>query len=1007
MAFNEDTRVKIPAVITLTRLGYNYLSLKNAKRDIETNIFTDIFAGSIRKINNFDLTDRDIERGLKEITNILDYDDLGEEFYKRLNSTAGIKLIDFENFDNNTFNVVAELPCKNGDDEFRPDITLLINGMPLCFIEVKKPNNKGGIIVEKERMMNLRFTNKKFRRFINISQILMFSNNMEYDETEPIPISGAFYSTTSRKDAFFNHFREERPKDLENILTPENPEVEKFILKDTNYVSIKDTQEFITNKDVTKPTNRMILSLFSKGRLKNFLKYGITYVKKEHEETIVTEKHIMRYPQFFASLAIQERLTECIKKNEPKKGIIWHTQGSGKTALAYFNVKWLTDYFQKQNVIPKFYFIVDRLDLLTQAQKEFAARKLIVKTVNSKEEFTKSIGKIETKNNNDGGNEITVVNIQKFSEESAAKAPDYNINIQRVYFIDEAHRSYDEKGSFLPNLVNSDRNAVFISFTGTPLIGKIKSTDIFGEYIHKYYYNSSIADGYTLRLMREDIDTQYKSELSEIIENIQLAKGDIDPDDLYSHDNFAKPMLEYIVQDLKDSRTKYGDDTIGGMVVCQSSKQAKKFKGLFGKYYKDNDNIPNKAEIILHDVYSKKEREDIVDNFKDGKIDLLFVYNMLLTGFDSPRLKKLYIGRQIKDHNLLQTLTRVNRPYNDFRYGYVVDFADITKEFDKANKAYWDELNAQLGDERKYYSNLFKTQKEIEKDIQEIKKVLWQYPTENAELFSQEITKISDKGELLKIKKALVTARELYNIIRYNEYDEIIDKLDFHKMKGLLTEVENHIIFISQKEALENNSNAINLLNLAMEDIVFSFVKIKDEELKLADDLKNNLRHARESLLHNFDKKDIEFITLKEELQRLFEKGNLTDVSQEFIRENIIKIKELYARSEALNRKNELLKQKYNSDEKFARLHKRIKEQHLSDDDIQIQEFLLKVKEKTDEEILNHSAILENEPSFGSKVIKFVAEGLKSWLNIDFSAKKKLGDDITNEYIKEYNGDVA
>lgn len=1007
MAFNEDTRVKIPAIITLTRLGYKYLSLKNAKWDIETNIFTDIFAASLRKINTFDLTDKDIERELKEITNILDYDDLGEEFYKRLISPTGIKLIDFKNFDNNTFNVVTELTCKNGDDEFRPDITLLINGMPLCFIEVKKPNNKGGIIVEKERMMNQRFTNKKFRRFINISQILMFSNNMEYDETEPIPISGAFYSTTSKKDAFFNHFREERPQDLKNILEPENPDIERFILKDTNYVSIKNTQEFITNKDVTKPTNRMILSLFSKGRLKNFLKYGITYVKRAHKETTVTEKHIMRYPQFFASLAIQERLTKCTEKNEPKKGIIWHTQGSGKTALAYFNVKWLTDYFQKQNIIPKFYFIVDRIDLLTQAKKEFAARKLIVKTVNSKEEFTKSIGKIETKDNNDGGNEITVVNIQKFSEESVAKAPDYNINIQRVYFIDEAHRSYDEKGSFLPNLVNSDRDAVFISLTGTPLIGKTKSTDIWGEYIHKYYYNSSIVDGYTLRLMREDIDTQYKSEISEILENIQLAKGDIDPDDLYSHNNFAKPMLEYIVQDLKDSRIKYGDDSIGGMVVCQSSKQAKKFKELFDQYYKNNEKFPNKSEIILHDIYSKEERKDIVDDFKAGEIDLLFVYNMLLTGFDSPRLKKLYVGRQIKDHNLLQTLTRVNRPYKDFRYGYVVDFADITEQFDKANKAYWDELNAQLGDERKYYSNLFKTQEEIENDIKEIKKVLWQYPTENAELFSQEITKISDKEELLKIKKALVTARELYNIIRYNEYDEIIDKLDFHKMRGLLTEVENHITFINQKEALENNSNAMNLLNLAMEDIIFSFVKIKDEELKLADDLKNILRHARESLLHNFDKKDIEFITLKEELQRLFEKGNLTDVSQEFIRENIIKIKELYARSEALNRKNELLKQKYNSDEKFTRLHKRIKEQHISDDDIQIQEFLSEVKEKTDEEILNHAAILDNEPSFGSKVIKFVAEGLKSWLNIDFSVKKNLGKEITNEYIKEHNGDVA
>lgn len=1005
---DENSRVKIPAIITLTKLGYKYISLKTSTWDIETNIFTDIFKESIKNINKPETTEKDIDNELKEISKILDYDDLGETFYNRLIKPSNIKLIDFENFDNNTFNVVTELTCKNGDDEFRPDITLLINGMPLCFIEVKIPNNKGGITVEKERMMNLRFINEKFRRFINISQILMFSNNMEYDETEPTPKSGAFYATTSKKDAFFNHFREERPEDLEHILLPEDENVEKFILKDTNYVAIKDSAEFKTNKAITTPTNRMLLSLFSKERLRNFLKYGITYVKREYKETMVTEKHIMRYPQFFASLAIQEHLTKCKNNNEPKKGIIWHTQGSGKTALAYFNVRWLTDYFQKQNIIPKFYFIVDRIDLLTQACKEFNARKLVVKTVNSRDEFANSIAKIQTKDNSSGSDEITVVNIQKFSEDSTVKTPDYNINIQRVYFIDEAHRSYNEKGSFLPNLINSDRDAVFISLTGTPLIGKTKSTDIWGNYIHKYYYNSSIADGYTLRLMREDIDTQYKSKLSDILANIELLKGDIDPDDLYSHTNFAEPMLDYIINDLKESRIKYGDSTIGGMVVCQSSKQAKKFKEIFDTKYKDStDGIPNKGEIILHDVYSKEERKDIVTNFKSGEIDILFVFNMLLTGFDAQRLKKLYIGRQIKDHNLLQTLTRVNRPYRNYRYGYVVDFADITKAFDKANKEYWDELNNQLGDESKHYSALFKTQEEINRDIKDIKQVLWQYPTENAELFQQAITKISDKEELQKIKNALVTSQELYNIIRYNEYDDIIEKLDFHKMKQLLSEVERHIAFINEKEALENNSNAVNLLNLAMEDIVFSFVKLNEKELKLADDLKNVLRHTRESLLNNFDKNDPEFITLKEELQRLFEKGNLTDVSQEFIKENIVKIEEIYARAKALNNKNELIKQKYKSDEKFARLHKRIKEQHISDDDIQIQEFLLDVKEQADEEILNHSAILDNGAVFASKILKFVANGLKSWLNIDISTKKKIGNDITEEYINEYKGECA
>ena len=119
------------------------------------------------------------------------------------------------------------------------------------------------------------------------------------------------------------------------------------------------------------------------------------------------------------------------------------------------------------------------------------------------------------------------------------------------------------------------------------------------------------------------------------------------------------------------------------------------------------------AALILHDIGSKEERKDWVEDFKAGKIDLLFVYNMLLTGFDAKRLKKLYLGRVIRKHNLLQALTRVNRPYKDFRYGYVVDFADIRKEFDATNKAYFEELQAELGDEMEHYSHLFKSAEEI------------------------------------------------------------------------------------------------------------------------------------------------------------------------------------------------------------------------------------------------------------------------------------------------------
>src|ERR1041385_5173830 len=146
MKFNEDSRVKIPTILHLCRLGYTYLSLRKAKWDESTNIFTDVFKDSIKRINSgLQLTEGDLSRLYDEISLSLENEDLGKAFYERLIDQSGIRLIDFENFNKNSFHVVTELPCKKDDEEFRPDITLVINGMPLVFIEVKKPNNQDGM----------------------------------------------------------------------------------------------------------------------------------------------------------------------------------------------------------------------------------------------------------------------------------------------------------------------------------------------------------------------------------------------------------------------------------------------------------------------------------------------------------------------------------------------------------------------------------------------------------------------------------------------------------------------------------------------------------------------------------------------------------------------------------------------------------------------------------------------------------------------------------------------
>ena len=345
---------------------------------------------------------------------------------------------------------------------------------------MKKPNNKDGIIAEHTRI-NSRFSKKVFRHFVNITQLMIFSNNMEYDDADPEPIAGAFYASSSYTKLFFSRFREEDPQ-LHTSVKVLNEQSEDFILADNNLVSIKGTDEYQTNLNELTPTNRILTSLFSRDRFLTLLKYGFAYVERTNKDGIKTlEKHVMRYPQFFATKAIEKKLNAGIKH-----GVIWHTQGSGKTALAYHNVRCLRDYFQKQGKVAKFYFIVDRLDLLTQAGEEFAARGLSVEKVNSREDFIRNIRTIGTANNT-GEDTITVVNIQKFSTESIVRKADYDVNVQRIYFLDEAHRSYNPKGSFLANLMASDREAVMIALTGTPLIGDGYNTkDVFGEYIHKY-----------------------------------------------------------------------------------------------------------------------------------------------------------------------------------------------------------------------------------------------------------------------------------------------------------------------------------------------------------------------------------------------------------------------------------------------------------------------------------------------------------------------------------------
>src|SRR5699024_4057227 len=155
----------------------------------------------------------------------------------------------------------------------------------------------------------------------------------------------------------------------------------------------------------------------------------------------------------------------------------------------------------------------------------------------------------------------------------------YATNLQRIFIVDEAHRGYNPACSFLANLFEADPNSVKIALTGTPLLKDERASwKFFGNYLHTYYYDKSIQDGYTLKIIREDIETSYKEKLREAYSSLNnlVLKKDVKKSDIVEHENYTKELLKYIITDLNEFRMLHGDKTLGGMIVCETSEQARK-----------------------------------------------------------------------------------------------------------------------------------------------------------------------------------------------------------------------------------------------------------------------------------------------------------------------------------------------------------------------------------------------------------------------------------------------
>lgn len=991
MPYNEITRVQIPALMHLAKLGYDFIPTNSKPNlDTATNILTDSFTKSFERLN----PTKNAKDSLTEMKKRLNYDDLGKSFYEYLLKSEN-QIIDFDNPNNNLYEMMTELPYKS----FRPDITLFINGLPLVIIEVKQPLAKQGIKEEKDRHIQ-RYENPENKIFYNLAQIWLFSDNLPYDENNPD--QGVFYSASY--SPIFQRFVEAHKLDItppppENDENHQNhrslEEIQKSILNEFN---LKNTDTPKSLKDT--PTNSLLTSFCSPKRLCFILKYGISFLKEKSE----FKKHIWRYAQMFASLNVLKELQKHYETNpkDPLKGIIWHTQGSGKTALTYHLTKLIRDFFSPLGKKTKFYFIVDRLDLLEQAKNEFLKRGLCVHEAENKEDLSQKLKSSSVFENPQGNDEIIVVNIQKFKAPNEEKAPNEDPSsapkeiisktelqeatkdshdLQRVFIIDEAHRSYDPKGCFYANLIECDKTAVKIALTGTPLLednAQDKATkNTFGNYLHTYSYAESIKDRHTLKLQLEIIEKSYKEKLQEIYrllqESITIEDIEVKKERIFNHEKYIKAMLFYIIRDLLNFRRVNNDENLKAMVICFSSAQAKLANLFFNevqeKVLQENPNLrilrKLKSSLILHDEQEVKEK---IHSFKHEDTDIVFVFNMLLTGFDLPNLKRLYIHRELKDHNLLQALARVNRSYNNMSFGYLIDFVGIKENYDKTTDDYLKELNQFNQSDSNIKDNLkdmFADRKTLEKDIKNAYDDLFNYPIDDIEAMTSAIVSISAMNELLKVSQAINTLKERYNLIRTSNDEKILslkEKIDIekiNKISSMLHKKAKHLHALKNINEPKNPNDLIVLEDLiALLDFKIEFKERKELRFKEKEEISAKYKQAKEMLEKIPDKQDKEVQKISKELSKLIQEPLTNDNFDGISHSYSVIISQLKQHKEQTTN----LLNKYNNDRAYVithkRLHNRLMEENISKG---IFTLLSALKSAIDARIFKRQEILNEE----------------------------------------------
>ncbi|MBD8048673.1 type I restriction endonuclease subunit R [Clostridium faecium] len=696
-AYDEMNISQIPALEVLNKIGYTIISPEKAEQmrgNLYNVVLKDILYERLTAINSFDFkgctykfSEKNIQQAILDIeealtdglikTNEKIYDSLilGRSYPESLSEMDGTKsfnlnYIDWENPENNVFHVVEEFSVEREDGQgtVRPDIVTFINGIPFGVIECKKAS----ISISQGISQMLRNQGKEYiPQLFKFVQIVMVTNK---NETQ--------YATTGTPKKFWSLWKE----DKESI----------------EYKWFEETLAETVTCRIPTVQDKNIISLFHPKRVIEIIRFFTLYDKNI--------KKIARYQQYFAIKEIIRTIVETDRNGNRQSGVIWHTQGSGKSLTMVMLSRYILSQFA--DIHPQVLVITDRIELDSQIHQTFNHSRLRAERAISGRHLVELI-------NNNGADIITSL-VHKFDTASKHQKPVKSKNI--FVLIDESHRT--QYGELNIKMKKVFPNACYLGFTGTPLMKKDKSTmkKFGGRMIHKYTIKDGVEDGAIVPLLYEGRlveQTVNRNAIDKRIEMITRNLAEKQAEELkkkwskFEAIASSEQRIRLIADDIYVHYTKFYKDTFAKAMLATASKfDAIRYKESFDEYgdlktaivisppdqregYDEVDEEPKDRVLKfwnkMMEAYSdpQKYEDHIKSEFIDGdELEILIVVDKLLTGFDAPRASILYVDKPMKEHTLLQAIARVNRLYEGKDFGLIVDYRGLIQELDSAMRTY-------------------------------------------------------------------------------------------------------------------------------------------------------------------------------------------------------------------------------------------------------------------------------------------------------------------------------